>query len=273
MKLPPALLGQFRAWNEGEPAAVARSIYDIKGDLGETLVAASQSSLTFFSRPPRGEFQAFQLGFKDIAGLSCAADGAFALLSYTTSGESRRTLKFSAWDYRALAAMVALWEKATGLKSGHPPTPHAGASPGTPEPLILFCAAMHAAMASDISVDPAEMQFLAGRIADSAAIHEGGLYLETRGLDGLLTELGNALSAVQKGCLLLNLVEVTILDGVLHSAEQEVVERFRLAMAIDEPEVRRISDVLIAAKNSPSSAVAGADEVLSLMNNVAVFSA
>jgi hypothetical protein len=262
MKLPPVLLGQFRTWNGGDPAVVARSIYDIKGDLGETLVAANQSALTFFSRPPLGEFQAFQLTFNDIRRLSCEADGAFALLSYETAGKPRRTLKFSAWDHRALAAMVSLWETATGLKSGH-----------APEPLVLFCAAMHAAMASDISVDAAEMQFLASRIADSSAIEEGGCYFETHGLDALLTKLGRVLNPVQKRCLLANLVEVTILDGVLRLAEQEVVERFRLAMAIDEADFRRISAVLIGAKNSPSSAGADADEVLSLMNNVAVFSA
>lgn len=250
MKLPDALAESFRKDNGRDPQLVARALYDIQGNLGTTYVAAADDSVTLYSRPSSGTDSTEVLRWTQITQATVRADSAFAFLEFSTA-RGPFVLRFSGWDKPALDSLVEQWRRASSAR----PQPSTGtpAAPAAPQPqlspLAAFCASLHAMIECDQEVAPAELHFLSSRIPDERTIREGREFLQQAGLDKLCEALPTALNEAQRRCLMANLIGVAMVDGLLRSAEMELLNRFQAALQIAGPDREAMFGALLARNN------------------------
>lgn len=116
-------------------------------------------------------------------------------------------------------------------------------------PLIAYCASMLALMEADDGVAPTEQELLTLTVPYPDDIHLGQDYLHAYGLDHLLGRLGAVLNAAQQQCLMANLIALVMADGVIRSAEQAMLERFKQAMNFPEADYAVLYEVLLVKNN------------------------
>lgn len=105
---------------------------------------------------------------------------------------------------------------------------------GTPPPeaLNLFCGCMLALMRQDGAADKIESARLRKLVNQPDAVNAGETYVQQLGRNGLCDALPGPLNAEQGRCLLLNMMEQAMSDGIFSSAEQDFLERSRAALGI-----------------------------------------
>jgi len=86
-------------------------------------------------------------------------------------------------------------------------------------------------------------------LGETPAEAQGADQLRKHGLEPVLSALNAGLSLPQKRCLMANLLAVAMSDGLLRSAEQTLVDRFKGAMALSEDEFGTIREVLFTLHN------------------------
>ena len=101
-------------------------------------------------------------------------------------------------------------------------------------PLIAFCSAMHAMMAVDQSFTGEEQELLQRLVGDERVVNMGVNYLRAHDLDYLLVRLPSVMVPAQRRCLMSNLIGLSMVDGELNGAEQELLERYRRSLEISE---------------------------------------
>jgi len=119
------------------------------------------------------------------------------------------------------------------------------AGPGGLTPLDVFCASLCAMAQEDGRVAGEELEALERMVPDAAQWTAAAEVGSTRGLEGLLADVGR-LDRAQQRCLLANLLALAMSDGWLCGAEQAQIERFRQAMTINTEDYSTIYRVLMA---------------------------
>ena len=117
--------------------------------------------------------------------------------------------------------------------------------PGVLAPIEVFCASLFLMAQEDGSVTGEELEALERLFPDSEQWTRASETSATRGVEGLLTDVGS-LTRAQQRCLLANLLAVAMSDGWLQGAEQVEIERFRQAMSISADDYAAIYRVLMA---------------------------
>lgn len=254
MSLPADLKREFEAAGGTGPTAVARALYDIEGNLGETYIATDGRKLALYSRRAGEPRVARYLDLAQISQMDLQDDRTFLHLGLRLgSGETVIQLKFSSWDRARLRQIAELWSKASGRTASDLTDAAIQAAARDREardqeltPLVAFCAGIHAMVSIDGHVDQGELLVLSRTIRDSQAVGQGMDYLTRSGIDRLLSQLAALLTPAQKRCLLANLLAVGMADGLWRASEQELIERYRVAVGLSSSESQAIADVLMA---------------------------
>ena len=114
---------------------------------------------------------------------------------------------------------------------------------------MVFCAALQLLVQVDGTVDPEE-QHLANRIiGDPALANQANEWLREHGQDALLTALPKLLDRDQALCLLANLIEIAMVDGLLRSRERELLEAVQKALALTDNDYQAMYDILLIKNN------------------------
>jgi len=110
-----------------------------------------------------------------------------------------------------------------------------------------FAAALLFAGCSDGELSDQEQSFIHG-ICSEESVRKGVEFYENYSFDVLLNLLKD-ISDAQKHCFLANMIELTMLDEVIHRSENKIFNSFSHAMGIDVDTHSAIYDVLMLKNN------------------------
>lgn len=116
-------------------------------------------------------------------------------------------------------------------------------------PLMAYCAALLAMMDADRQATPAEQELLSLTIPYPEEIELGRDYLHAYGLDHLLSRLSRVLARPQRLCLLANLIALAMVDGLIRSSENELLDRFQQALELAESDFASLYEALMIKNN------------------------
>ncbi len=255
MRLPPDLQRQFQdAAGVDAPGAVVRAMYDIKGNLGETYLACSDTVLVLFSKRVGGRHKRHEFALKDIDSFSVRDDGSYTTVELAAHGRHIK-LNFSSWDSVELEDVTDLWSAATGnLTTTEATQPAPAPQPVEPDtfeltPVAIFSAAIYSVAEIDGHVEKGELIVLQESIPDRGAVDLGTRFCKAKGVHEVVKLAGSALNEDQRRCLMANLIAVAMSDGLLRTAEQEALGSYRAAMSISDEDHEAAFEALMARNN------------------------
>ena len=108
---------------------------------------------------------------------------------------------------------------------------------------------MVAMMEVDGEAAPIEREILAVTLPYPNEIRRAKAFLLSRGLSQLLSLLSNILNHQQQRCLMANLISMSMADGVIHTCEQALLDRFKQALSFVEADYTALYDVLLTRDN------------------------
>ncbi len=122
---------------------------------------------------------------------------------------------------------------------------HAGAM----APLTLLAACLHAVAGADGGVGRDEQTLLWQLIDEPEIASEGAALLQHDGVETIMRHALLALNDAQKHCLMANLLKMAMVDGVLRSKEQHLLEQFRQGLGVAEGTWHAIHHALMVKNN------------------------
>ena len=263
MHLPPDLAAEVERLAGAKPDVIARAIYDLDGNLGETYVVCTGPRLILFSKRLGQAFRSVDVPLSDIATMSIQDDGVYRRLTLCL-GAREIAMKFSSWDQPLLERIVARWQDrqcsdvATPVHESVvdvaaaailPPAESQSTSPPLEDEALSslagFCASMQAMMSVDGHVDRGESEVLVHAVPDPEAVQQGVRWLERYGVEKLLGRIGTVLTMEQKRCLMANLIAVAMTDGAIRGTEQELLDRFRTALNLADEDFGALYEGLL----------------------------
>lgn len=236
MTLPTILAEDFAKVAGRKPEAVARALYSLDGSLGATWMATDGFYLVFYYKPSGGNFCRKAFTFADALRVETKAETCFAIFRVRFP-EATYELRFSLWDIAVLDRIARYWNPER--------TEFLAAAPRVLTPLSAFCAGVHAILEVDGNADDVELEWLSQRIPDTQAIQDGGAWLSAHGVNRLLPLLADVMTPQQRECLLANLIAAAMSDDILHTSEQELIDRFQEALGIRSERADAILGVIL----------------------------
>jgi len=112
-------------------------------------------------------------------------------------------------------------------------------------PLVLLCASLQALIYADGKVEAVENDYLTRITTDQGLIEESLEYWRMAGTRELMSEADRTLSPIQKLCLVANLLDCAMADGVFSSGEKRLIEGFRVALGIDEENFGAVAETML----------------------------
>ncbi|MGB0582317.1 MAG: TerB family tellurite resistance protein [Limisphaerales bacterium] len=236
MTLPTLLAEDFEKFSGRAPDCVARALYNLDGTLGATWMATDGFYLVFYYKPSGGNYCRKAFSISDALRVEAKTEDCFAVFR-ARFPEAAYELKFSLWDISTIDRIARYWNPDKTEIMGTPPAEL--------RPLNAFCAGIHVMLQADAKTEEVELEWLSQRIPDQTAIQEGCSWLAANGPDQLMQVLPDVMSVQQRECLLANQISVAMTDGVLRSAEQELIEKFRAGMQLKKERFQSIFDALL----------------------------
>ena len=262
MKIPQEFLDDFKT-RKGlvKPVFSVRVLTDIQGNIGETYILVGKDSLLFYSGKFSEEYKYFEYSFTDIRNLRIEQERPFAYLIFEVHSQSIR-LKCAIFDLKSLDKISECWKQIHETSQGQAPVVSgttatyidrnsAAQNTSTPElnPMLGFCAVLQALVHVDSDLAEEERKKLTLIIGNPQLLKEGREYWQKVGTEQLISNSQSILSPPQKICLLANMLEVAMVDGVLHESEKAFIETLRKSLAVGAKEFNTIFDVLLAKNN------------------------
>lgn len=107
-------------------------------------------------------------------------------------------------------------------------------APESPEALNLFCASLLAMAEYDGTRRKKEGRMVEKLFKQRETLNSARTYLEQLGIKGIIDYLPGPLNDAQKRCLILNQLQIAVADGVFNSHKQDLLDRFRRALQVEE---------------------------------------
>jgi uncharacterized membrane protein YebE (DUF533 family) len=120
---------------------------------------------------------------------------------------------------------------------------------GPTAPLTLLAASLRAMAEVDGGIGPEEHALIWQLVEDAEIGTEAESLLRRDGLETVMRHAALALSLPQKNCLLTNLLKVAMVDGVLRSKEQALLEHFRRELGVAEGPWQAMHHALMVKNN------------------------
>ena len=87
------------------------------------------------------------------------------------------------------------------------------------------------------------------RFKQRETINSARTYLEQLGIKGIIDYLPGPLTDPQKRCILLNQLQIAVADGVFNSHKQDLLDRFRRALKMNEESYQKDLNRFIILQN------------------------
>jgi len=219
--------------------------------LGETYILSDECSILFCTVKIGEQYEYYDFNFDEIEVTGIIEEKPFAYLDIN-AGNHQWHLKFAVFDLDTVNEIFKKCNKRIDTRTDA----HDTASNEIPDnevfeltPITGFCAALQAVahINGEAAVD--QVKNLELIIHDDAALRMGYNYWKQIGNEQLINKLTTLLSTDQKMCLMSNLLEIAMVDGVLEAKEKDFLEQMRIAFNIDAQEFNTIFDVLIIKNN------------------------
>lgn len=246
------------------PASIICSSANLEGEPGEGYVIVYDDKVFLFSRK-LGENNYLTLSGNydnDIASIKTRKDKNNAFLDIDIAGKTF-SIKFLTFEEKEVASLLKKWQSGKGVKNGafkqtaginaesvetsEKKDSYKTGSKATLSPAIGMCAALMYLSNVDSGIAKEEDTYITAVFSHDQSILQPALhYFKTHSFEELL----NALSIIninneQKLCILANILELGMRDGILHTCEQKMILRFVKAMNISEDEYQSIKQVLL----------------------------
>jgi uncharacterized tellurite resistance protein B-like protein len=172
------------------------------------------------------------------------------------AGGQSFSLRFPSFEARTLQPLIDRWGTVPEAQYATPmATPVATAvraeDTDVSAPFDVLISALMFAATIDRDIDEREERYIKNVCKPRPeSFDRAHAYYEGHSPEDLLGLLP-ALDETQKLCLLANVIEIAMVDGVLHTAEQEFVKRMASVMGIADDVTERLRDVLLL-KNQTS---------------------
>lgn len=105
---------------------------------------------------------------------------------------------------------------------------------GPMAPMVIFSASLQAMASADGEFGRDEQTLLWQLVDDPEMASEGANLLQRDGVDTVMRYAAMTLNEAQKICLMANLLKVAMVDGVLRSREQALLEQFRVELGVED---------------------------------------
>ena len=119
----------------------------------------------------------------------------------------------------------------------------------SPEAANLFCACLLAMAECDGTKRRKEGRMVKKLFKQRETINSARTYLEQLGIKGIIDYLPGPLTDPQKRCILLNQLQIAVADGVFNSHKQDLLDRFRRALKMNEESYQKDLNRFIILQN------------------------
>lgn len=241
------------------PFSISRAGTALDGGSGETYLVAYDDKIALFSRSLGESSYSVVMGKfpDDLKTVSLIKDGAHAKLEYDLAGE-RGELEFSSFEEKNLRSIVDKWNSAVAEgESGEGRTPEteaaetegdarSGDAEGALSPMEAMAAALMYVAAVDGEVAKEENRYINTlRGIDKSGLKKAYEYYREHSFDELFDAFLSGLSREQELCVLANMLDIGMSDGVLHRSETELASSFAERAGIEADEYVAVKQVLM----------------------------
>ena len=226
--LPEEIKNQIdKSLIENEPLALARSNMAIDGHIGESFIVAYEEIFYFFTKAMGSpEFTKIEGTYPDISEMSVTSDKKNSIITVKI-GKKKHTLKFAPLVQKSLEKVLEKW-LACSLT-----------------PFIALLTALMYLAAEDNNVSAEEHKYILNLANDDESVlniaHDFYQKMHIETLFGVLTKYDED----QQFCIMANLLELAMCDGVLHSQELKLLKQFAKHMDIGNDEYETVKQILL----------------------------
>ncbi|MCF6176540.1 MAG: TerB family tellurite resistance protein [Victivallaceae bacterium] len=230
------------------PAAIFRSSGALDGSSGESYIVAYDGELCLLGRQLGSSYYNVVKGGygTEVTAMNIVAGKFNSQLVIVVAGNEYK-LKFSTFEEKDIKVIVELWKNSSGESALTPPPVPEGEASVTTGELNAF-AALAAGMMYVAGVDDeiAESEERYIRRICGVRKDEFRAGVEFYNNNSLVEFQSKAtlMSEDQKLCILANMLDLAMVDGVLHTSEQGVVQSFIDNTGLDKGKAGMIIDVL-----------------------------
>ena len=210
-----------------DPLALARSNMAIDGHMGESFIIGYEDIFYFFSKAMGSQVYTKTEGkYSDISSLSVSKDEKHSIIQVEL-GKKKYTMKFSHLEEVNLVKMQGQW--------------------------LSFSLSAYTALLAALMYLASEDDELAGeendyilKIADGNddLLEKAHSFYLSQPIDTLYKILGK-LTEDQQYCIMANLLELAMCDGVLHADEIKLIKSFAKSMDVDDDQYETVKQVMV----------------------------
>ncbi len=241
---------------DNNPAAIFRASGALNGSSGECYVIAYTDKICLLSRELGGsEYEAITGEYaSSVTAINVEAGKFNSQLIIIIDGNEYK-LKFSSFEEKDIKIITELWEKSSN--SATPPPIQQTATTSGKNKLTAFsalAAGMMYVAGIDNEIAESEESYIRRICGVRKDEFKAGVeFYNNNSLNEFQIQAA-AMSELQKLCILANMLDLAMVDGILHTSEQNIVQSFidntnldkdKAGMIIDALEIKNHTAVLI----------------------------
>ena len=212
---------------DNEPLALARSNMAADGHMGESFIVAYEDKFYFFSKAMGSQIYTKIEGvYSDVSEMSVRKDSKNSIIEIQI-GKKKFIFKFSPFEEQNLQKVYAKWLTLSL------------------SPFLALIAALMYLASEDDNVSVEENDYIL-KLAnhDEDVLNTAHNFYQEQPIENLFTILKGC-NKEQQYCIMANLLELAMCDGVLHSKELKLIRQFGRSMGMRDDEYRTVKQVLI----------------------------
>ncbi len=262
MEIPEAILRDLRTRTPTVQQIITlRALSDLNNALGETYLFADRASFIVYAGKLKEELKETRLyRYTDILNATMRKSEPFIFVELMAPGETLK-IKFAEYDFNKVNSFLKFWKKAADTPDNPPPPSIENSRTEmflrepekAPEPkfdvVTGFSAALHAMVHIDNEAAAAELEDLKLILKDPEILDAGLRYWKHFGSAAVIEHLTRVMTLPQKQCLLANMVEIAMIDGILKQEELDYLNYVCTSLQIDNATYEYIFNVLLMKNN------------------------
>ena len=112
-------------------------------------------------------------------------------------------------------------------------------------PVAVLCASMQAMAHADGNADALELEMLHHLFGNHSMVAAAEAFRAEHGVDGIVSLVSGRLDHPQRVCLLTNLIDLAMADGLLRSAEQSLLTGFLAATGVSQADYETLYQAIL----------------------------
>ncbi|MBT3376270.1 MAG: TerB family tellurite resistance protein [Lentisphaerae bacterium] len=243
-----------------DPIAIVRASGSLGDSPGEGYVVGFAEEVFLFSRDMgESEFTTQHFSYADVT-FSVRRDAFRSFLDISAGGETYE-IKFPAYEEKNVKPLLDLAGGAITFKTpappkheppqepvsepAPPPVPPAAGDSAPMRPIEILTAALMYMATVDQDLDDLEEQYIRRVCANDKETYVNALaFYNDHPFDDLLGKVAD-IDSQQALCIMANVVDVSMADGVLHAAENELTQRLAVALKVSRNDFLALRDTLL----------------------------